>query len=106
MDSVMVLAYSIVKAHNGHISIESDAEKGTTVHVYIPSMKKECRTEKEKECNLPHKSTLKVLVMDDEEMIRDVASEMLTSMGHSCDCVYGGQEALVKYINAQASGEP
>ena len=102
----LAVAYSIVKAHSGHISIESDIEKGTTVHIYVPSVNQENMTEYVKDCSLPHKSKLKVLVMDDEEMIRDVASDMLASMGHSCDCVYGGQEALVRYINAHASGEP
>jgi two-component system cell cycle sensor histidine kinase/response regulator CckA len=102
----LAIAYSIVKAHNGHISLESDPEIGTTVHIYLPSAKKEVHSEQAIDFSFAHKSSLKVLVMDDEEMIRDVAADMLSAMGHSCDCVYGGQEALTKYINAQASGEP
>ena len=39
----LAVAYSIVKAHNGHISIESDPERGTTVHIYLPSMNRRSR---------------------------------------------------------------
>jgi CheY-like chemotaxis protein len=102
----LAVAYSIVKAHSGHISIESDTDRGTTVHIYIPSVKKEGMTAPVNDSSMQRKTALKVLVMDDEEMIRDVASDMLASMGHSCDCVYGGEEALSRYINARASGEP
>ena len=102
----LAVAYSIVKAHNGHISIESETDMGTTVHIYIPSVKMEPPMEQSPDGSLPQKCSLKVLVMDDEEMIRDVASEMLMDLGHSSDCVYGGQEALEQYANAMASGSP
>ena len=40
----MAVAYSIVRAHNGHISVESDVDKGTTVHIYLPALER-CRQE-------------------------------------------------------------
>jgi PAS domain S-box-containing protein len=102
----LAVAYSIVKAHNGHISIESETDKGTTVHIYIPSLKKDHSIAQISDSSMPQKSSLRVLVMDDEELIRDVASEMLAVLGHASDCVYGGQEALEHYANALASGNP
>jgi CheY-like chemotaxis protein len=100
------IAYSIVNAHGGHISIESDVKDGTTVQIDIPSVKIEHHTHHTSECASPQKDHLNVLVMDDEEMIRDVASEMLGMMGHACDSVYGGREALEAYASAMASGRP
>ncbi len=102
----LAVAYSIVKAHNGHISLESDKEKGTTVHLYLPALKEECLTEQNPVDSPPQKSSLKVLVMDDEEMIRDIATEMLKMLGHTAESVYGGQEALERYTEAMTSGKP
>jgi PAS domain S-box-containing protein len=77
----LAVAYSIVKAHNGHISIESDIEKGTTVHIYLPSMNQEKPAERRSEKTTILKNHLKVLVMDDEKMIRELATEMLEMLG-------------------------
>jgi PAS domain S-box-containing protein len=102
----LAVAYSIVKAHNGHISIESDVEKGTIVHIYLPSMNLEKPEEKIVEKRFPQKSHLKVLVMDDETMIRELATEMLDMLGHKPESVYGGEQALERYAGAMASGDP
>ena len=102
----LAVAYSIIKAHNGHISIESDTERGTTVHIYLPSMNPEKSVERRPEKAAPLKSHLKVLVMDDEKMIRELASEMLEVLGHTPESVYGGEEALARYAGAMASEDP
>ena len=52
------------------------------------------------------KVRLKVLVMDDEEMIRDLSSEMLEMLGHTAESVYGGEEAVQRYADAKANGGP
>lgn len=46
----------------------------------------------------------KILVMDDEEMIRTVAQKMLEFLGYSVMVVKNGEEAIVAYLNQQASG--
>jgi PAS domain S-box-containing protein len=102
----LAVAYSIVKAHNGHISIESDVGTGTTVHIYLPTPEKTCHAESQCESVSTDKGHLKVLVMDDEEMIRDLSSEMLEMLGHTAESVYGGREALQIYADAMASGKP
>jgi CheY-like chemotaxis protein len=49
---------------------------------------------------------MKVLVMDDEEIIRDVAGEMLTSLDYEVDFATEGNEAIELYMKAKESGEP
>jgi signal transduction histidine kinase len=58
----LAVAYSVVKAHNGNISIESDIETGTTVHIYLPSMNPEKPVEMRSEKAPILKNHLKVLV--------------------------------------------
>jgi len=44
--------------------------------------------------------------MDDEEMIRSVASELLTSLGHEVACAASGAAALEAYQAARDAGTP
>jgi CheY-like chemotaxis protein len=46
----------------------------------------------------------KILVMDDEEIIREVAGEMLRHFGYEVEFAENGVEALEKYVNAMKSG--
>jgi two-component system cell cycle sensor histidine kinase/response regulator CckA len=46
----------------------------------------------------------KILIMDDEEIIRDVAGEMLRHFGYEVEFAEDGTEALEKYANAMKSG--
>jgi two-component system, cell cycle sensor histidine kinase and response regulator CckA len=46
----------------------------------------------------------KILIMDDEEIIREVAGEMLKHFGYEVEFAKDGAEALEKYANAMKSG--
>ena len=48
----------------------------------------------------------KVLVMDDEEMVRDVAVSMLETMGYEGHAVKDGSEAVDAYLGAMKAGIP
>jgi len=48
----------------------------------------------------------KVLLMDDEEMVRAVVGEMLRMFGHEVECAKDGEEAIEKYIKARESDAP
>ena len=96
--------YSIVKRHEGHIDVESELGVGTTFQVYLPGSQKEGVKEGKKEELL--KGGGKVLVMDDEEIIRDAASEVLHYLGYAVVTARDGKEALHKYKKAQERGEP
>ncbi len=48
----------------------------------------------------------KVLLMDDEEMVRAVVGEMLKMFGHEVECAKDGEEAIEKYLKARESDAP
>jgi PAS domain S-box-containing protein len=99
----LAVTYSIIKKHQGHIGIDSEPGEGTLVHVYLPAAKADPPgKEKEMIC----KGSGRVLVMDDEELVRDVASEMLSVLGYDAEFAVEGKEAVELFSAARAEGRP
>jgi CheY-like chemotaxis protein len=48
----------------------------------------------------------KILVMDDEQVICNLAREMLTSLGYEVTCAHTGAEAIAAYSSAMVAGQP
>ncbi|RKZ19461.1 hypothetical protein DRQ17_01100, partial [bacterium] len=99
------VCYRIVKNHNGHIEVESEEGKGTAVHVYLP-LEEGKPTESRKEGDSPRMVRGKVLVMDDEELVRDLVKRGLEKNGISVDVASDGEEAVQNYRKALESGSP
>ncbi len=101
----LATAYSIVKRHEGAITVDSVVGKGTTVSVFLPAVKKTVL-----EIPVPgpatHEGIGKILVMDDEEMVRDVSVSMLETMGYQGHAVKDGSEAVDAYLDAMKAGDP
>lgn len=98
-------AYFIIKKHDGHIGVESEVGTGTTVHIYLPrSVKELARTDAKEEVLIT--GTGRLLIMDDEEIIRDVASEYAKQIGFVCEVANDGIEVIEKYTKARDGGEP
>lgn len=101
-------ANSIVTKHLGHISVTSVVGKGTTFTIHLPSIGEtysEYQTETASRFAgfLPGGS---VLVMDDEEMIRELAIGMLEELGYRVATCASGKEAIELYLAAQKSEVP
>ena len=100
---------SIVKKHDGLITVESELGKGTTVSMFLPASDKdevvsEFIGEPEVEEFLLGRG--KVLLMDDEEMIRDLAEHTLSQLGYDALVCKDGNEAIELCKKAKASQEP
>ena len=101
----LATAYSIIKKHEGHISVDSEVGKGTTFYIYLPaSEKREKVIEKGIEQGIKGKG--KVLLMDDEDMILEIVGEMLHFLGYEVEFAKDGNEAIKIYKEAKASGCP
>lgn len=101
-------AYSIVRKHGGSIVAHSETDAGTTVTLLLPSSGKECgkqEVSENKACNIPH-CTEQILIMDDEEMIRSLSSELLSLLGYQVYTCKNGEEAIDIYKTAQELGRP
>jgi signal transduction histidine kinase/CheY-like chemotaxis protein len=95
----LATAYSIVRKHDGFIEAESELGTGTTLHVYLPAMPS-AAVQSTATGIKKHRGRGTVLVMDDEDFVRDVSGELLKSMGYSVDFAVNGEEALEKYRKA------
>jgi CheY-like chemotaxis protein/anti-sigma regulatory factor (Ser/Thr protein kinase) len=101
----LTTAYAIVIKHEGYITIASEVGVGTTVVIYLPASQKAMVSAQTRSPVLLSGSG-RILVMDDEEMIRNVLRELLESLGCTVECVQDGTEAVAAYQRAQAAGQP
>ncbi len=100
--------YSIITRHGGHISVNSGAGKGATFTIYLPStgeVQPEPGTEHDIMA-IADPAGGSVLVMDDDEMILDLAVNMLHLLGYRVTTCASGEEAVSLYKTAQGSGMP
>jgi PAS domain S-box-containing protein len=87
------VCYSIIKKHNGFIEVFSEVGKGTTFKIYLPATDKEVHKEDQK-VDAVTSGSYRILVMDDEELIRSICKEILINMGHKVETVSSGEEAI------------
>jgi PAS domain S-box-containing protein len=101
----LAIVYSIINNHGGYISVESRVGMGTTFHVYIPASKMELPVAAQP-VRSPLAGSGKILIMDDEEILREVACEMLSHLGYHVVACGDGAEAIELYREAMVNGEP
>ena len=100
----LATVHSIIKNHGGYIHVESKAECGTAFYIYLPASKKKSMPAKTDEAT--HRGKGRILIMDDEEMIREVCSELLKSLGYETALAKDGAEVIGLYKKAIDSGQP
>jgi PAS domain S-box-containing protein len=91
----LATVYGIVKQHEGHIQVISEPDKGTAFKIFLPLIQVELTETKEVAApqSTPHGSET-VLVVEDNEMTREVASSILKHLGYTVFSAAGGNEAL------------
>jgi len=103
----LATTYSIIKKHKGYLGIDSELGKGTKFTIYLPASKvKEIMKEEKAEIIVNKTHTLKVLIMDDEEVICEMLTEMIEMLGYEVDFVLDGEHAIDKYQDAIKNDEP
>ena len=103
------IANSIIEKHEGKITVDATLDKGALFRVFLPATSINCETTpKKKKAILPAKSfgSGKILVMDDEAMIRKLAGNILGKMGFDTIFACNGEEALEAYETAMKADEP
>ena len=103
----LATSYSIIKMHNGSITVESEQGKGSTFYIYLPaSLKTAEKTGVKEEPERSHCGKGRFLIMDDEEYIRQSLSKILENMGYSVESACNGEEALDLFRKSEKSGNP
>ena len=100
----LATSYSILKKHHGHIIVDSNLGEGTTFTFFLPAS------------NQPHFNTEpvpsvihgqgKILLLDDEKVVREVAEIILEELGYSVTSVCEGQKAVDVYLKHLKIDEP
>ncbi len=98
-------AYSIVKKHEGYLTVESTAGAGATFTFFLPASFALVATPGIKEPQVEEERR-KILVMDDDAMVRDILGAMLERLGHQAEFANDGAQAVEKYVQARQSGAP
>jgi len=90
------MVYSIVKAHHGQLEIASEPGRGTQVRMLFPVCAGGHRTAEPLDDSLPvpGSGALKVLLIDDDELIQSSLQELLAVLGHQVIPAMSGEEAL------------
>jgi PAS domain S-box-containing protein len=102
----LTTAYHILKSHGGNLFVESEPGKGTTASIYLPASAERLPLEWNPERETAPNGKWRVLVMDDEELVRDMAIGMLGHLGFYALGARDGSEAIRKYKAAAREGTP
>ena len=97
----LAVVWNCMQDHDGYIDVKS-SEKGTVFELYFPVTREEVTAKKEEvplDDYLGHGE--KILVVDDEERQREIASEILTKLGYNAETVSSGEDAI-EYVKEHA----
>ena len=101
----LAVAYSIIANHDGQLTVDSKLGQSTTFTILLPaSDATQAVDAKEKQGVISGHG--RILVMDDEDFIRELASAMLSKMGYDVVLAEDGQQAVELYRNALNAGKP
>jgi signal transduction histidine kinase/CheY-like chemotaxis protein len=103
----LATSYSIVKNHGGAIDVRSEQGRGTTFRIFLPATAAPLPEPDRAAPTAPRAArSARILVMDDEPVVLNVARKLLKALGHEVECVTNGAEALERYEGARVGGRP
>ncbi|GAB4486120.1 MAG: hypothetical protein OHK006_13470 [Thermodesulfovibrionales bacterium] len=102
----LATSYSIVRNHGGVIEVKSEVNAGTVFTIYLPAADDAVDDPGRTAPAASETRKGRVLVMDDEEMVRNVAGEMIRALGHEAETAADGREALELFVQARDKGTP
>jgi PAS domain S-box-containing protein len=98
----LATVYGIVKQHGGHITIYSEPGLGTTFKIYLPAIQTDRKSETQTQEIIIPGGTETILLVDDEESLRELGSRILSEYGYRVMTASNGKEALELYQREDA----
>jgi len=99
------ICHSIINKHNGYITAISEFSVGTTFTFYLPAIGKTFEEKEKNNSQIPHGKG-RVLVMDDDEIVRNAVGMMLENLGYEAEFALHGAETIDKYRTAFEQNKP
>jgi signal transduction histidine kinase/ActR/RegA family two-component response regulator len=91
------VSYGIVKRHGGEILIESEPGRGTTFILHLPTGYGEEEAVVREVTPVRESRQARILVIDDEDSVRDILSRMLKTKGHRVVVASNGEEGIERF---------
>jgi len=93
----LAASYGIIQEHEGDIDVASEPGEGTVFTLSFPSANESAPEPDEVEPEPTGTETVRVLVVDDEEMVRSIVTQLLSLNDHEVDRASSGAEALTMF---------
>ncbi len=101
----LATSYSIVRRHKGHIDFESTPGVGTTFRIRLPAAARSVAPAPSAPASASAtRAPVRVLLVDDEPVLRDVASLMLRTLGYGAETAASGEQAVDVFRDAARHG--
>jgi PAS domain S-box-containing protein len=95
----LTTSYAIIKNHDGMITVDSEIGHGSVFSFYLPAL--DVSLENTISATpIKHQKGGKILVMDDDDAVRTVVSQILRGYGYQVLCVASGNETIQLYKEA------
>ena len=102
----LAVCHSIVRNHDGHLSADSRPGEGATFTIHLPAADSPPVSAHDEEAINTIAGDARVLVMDDEELVRGTADMMLRHLGYDVVCAEDADGAVAEYRRALDAGRP
>lgn len=89
----LAVSYGIIQEHEGTIRVTSHLGEGTSFSITLPHAE-ESRPERKETVAIEPRSTARIMVVDDERMVRTILEKLLSIKGHTVTQAASGEEAL------------
>jgi PAS domain S-box-containing protein len=99
----LATSHSIITRHGGHIEVDPAPARGAAVTFHLPAVDGRVETPAPVARDL-HPGSGRILLMDDEESIRELCRDALSLAGYTVDVVDEGQKAIDRVKQALATG--
>jgi signal transduction histidine kinase len=88
------MVYGFVKQSQGHIKIYSELNVGTTIKIYLPQADCDAQSFSKTEVEIVRGADERVLVVEDDELVRETTTRQLRSLGYEVQAVANAKDAL------------
>jgi PAS domain S-box-containing protein len=95
----LAIAHSVIRKHRGDIRVDSRPGEGTHMHIYLPAAGEQLDVAPSPEPKDAFSMKKRVLFMDDEDFIRELAAKSLTILGYESSMARDGDEAIALYVD-------